>query len=87
MDTPVVRWARFLQCSSFIEATLHRKERMATDLLAFHSFIHTLLEPRTVKSLLSAGPIWSRCPTKNMWRGQQCVCTICEGMNTGFVSR
>ena len=34
----LVRLARFLLCSSFIEATLHRKQRMATDLLAFHSF-------------------------------------------------
>ena len=33
-----VRLARYLLCSSFIEATLHRKERMATNLLAFHSF-------------------------------------------------
>ena len=30
--------ARFLLRSSFIEATLHHKERMAADLLAFHSF-------------------------------------------------
>ena len=33
-----VRLARFLLRSSFIEATLHHKERMAADLLAFHSF-------------------------------------------------
>ena len=32
-----VRLARFLLCSSFIEATLHRKERMAMGLVAFHS--------------------------------------------------
>ena len=33
-----VRLARFLLRSSFIEATLHHKERMAADQLAFHSF-------------------------------------------------
>ena len=33
-----VRLARFLLHSFFVEATLHRKERMAADLLAFHSF-------------------------------------------------
>ena len=33
-----VRLAGFLLRSSFIEATLHHKERMAADLLAFHSF-------------------------------------------------
>ena len=33
-----VRLAQFLLHSSFMEATLQRKERMAADLLAFHSF-------------------------------------------------
>ena len=33
-----VRLARSLLHSSFMEATLHQKERMAADLLAFHSF-------------------------------------------------
>ena len=40
-----VRLARFLLHSSFIEATLHCKERMAADLLAFHSY--TLLYTAT----------------------------------------
>ena len=33
-----IRFARFLLHSSFMEATLRQKERMAADLLAFHSF-------------------------------------------------
>ena len=71
-----VRLARFLPRSSFIEATLHRKERMATDLLAFHSFtlsytsthslIHVLwgvYQRHPCLFLLAVSPLWC------MWVG------------------
>ena len=88
-----VRLARFLLRSSFIEATLHRKERMATDLLALqsftlsytstHSLIHVLWGVYQRQPLLSAGQpyIWSRCHLT-----LPCIDFVGEGNNDNMLS-